>query len=100
MTEAGVANYRVGDKVRLMQVPPYLYTDNPIDQETAEFIGRCVGKIFRVEDFDEHGQLELWVTEKGNQRRVRDRHSHVIWTEPEFVEPFARQERGGHYRPS
>jgi|GEM_PF-6191928 len=70
---ADMAGYEVGDKVRLIQVPPYLYTDNPIDQETAEFIGRCVGKVFRVEDFDENGQLELWVTEKGNQRRACDR---------------------------
>lgn len=90
--ETDVTGYKVGDKVRLMRVPPYLYTDNPVDQDTAEFIGRCVGKIFRVEDFDGYGQLELWVTEKGNQRRVRDRHSHVIWTEPEFVELFRRAE--------
>ena len=90
--ETDVTGYKVGDKVRLMRVPPYLYTDNPVNQDTAEFIGRCVGKIFHVEDFDGYGQLELWVTEKGNQRKVRDRHSHVIWTEPEFVELFRRAE--------
>ena len=90
--ETDVTGYKVGDKVRLMRVPPYLYTDNPVDKETPGFIGRCVGKVFRVEDFDENGQLELWVTEKGNQRRAYDRHSHVIWTEPEFVELFRRAE--------
>lgn len=89
---ADVADYQVGDKVRVMRVPPYLYTDNPVDKDTAEFIGRCLGKVLRVEDFDEHGQLELWVTEKGNQRRVFDQHSHVIWLEPEFVELFLRAE--------
>ena len=65
-----MAKYQVGDKVRLMRVPPYLFTDDPLDQGTAEFIGRCVGKIFRVEDFDEHGQfsyryLDHYWTEAG-----------------------------------
>lgn len=30
-----------------------LYTNNPVDKDTARFIERCLGKTFRVEDFDD-----------------------------------------------
>ena len=81
-------DYNVGDKVRVIQVPPYLYTDNPVDQETAKFFERCLGKVFRVEGFDENRQLELWTTEKGNPRKTfRGLDTHTIWIEPKSVEP-------------
>lgn len=105
-----MANYQVGDKVRVMQVPPYLYTNNPTNTETAEFFERCLEKVFPVKDFDEYGQLELWATEKGNLREAPGRSFHVIWIEPEYVEPFPKpaslhgltkrkQETGGEHRP-
>ena len=50
---------KIGDKVRVTQVPPHLYTDNPVDQEMGEFFERCLGKVFRVEGLDDNGQLEL-----------------------------------------
>ena len=58
--------YQLGDKVRVVTVPPYLYRDDPIAQEDAKFFERCLGKVFQVEGFDDNGQLELWTTEKGN----------------------------------
>ena len=83
--------YQIGDKVRMTTVPPYLYTNNPIDQETAEFFERCLGKVFAVEGFDDNGQLELWTTEKGSRRKAfRGLGTHTIWIEPEYVKPFAR----------
>ena len=85
-----MAHYQIGDKVRVMQVPPYLYRDDPIDKETAEFFERCLGKVFRVEDFDAQGQLELWATEKGNRRKSFGTNSHWIWIEPAYVEPFPK----------
>jgi len=81
-------DYKIGDKVRVMQIPPYLYKDDALAEETAEFFEHCLGKVFRVEDFDQNGQLELWATEKGNRRRVFGTRSHWIWIEPEYVEPF------------
>ncbi len=83
-----MANYQIEDKVRVIQVPPYLYSSIPIDQETTYFFERCLRKVFRIEDFDEHGQLELWATEKGNPRKRFGLNSHTIWIEPEYVEPF------------
>ena len=83
--------YQIGDKVRVIQVPPYIYRDDPISQETAKFFELCLGKVFRVEGFDENGQRELWATEKGNCRKVmRSINTHWVWIEPEYVTPFAR----------
>ncbi len=78
-----VSDYQIGDKVRVMQVPPYLYRDDAVDNETALFFERCVGNVFRVEDFDKHGHLELWVTEEGFQSPNVVAHS--IFIEPEYV---------------
>ncbi len=86
--------YQIGDKVQVMTVPPYLYRDNPVDRETAAFFELCLRKVFRVEDFDENEQLELWTTEKGNRRKSsRGLNTHTIWIEPEFVEPSPKQQR-------
>ena len=87
-----MVDYQIGSKVRVIKVPPYLYlyAENPANKETIEFFERCLGKVFRVEGFDEQGQLELWATEKGNSRRYTRINSHTIWIEPEFVEPFSQ----------
>ncbi len=85
-----MAGYQVGDKVRVIRVPLYLNTDNPVDKDTARFFERCLGKTFQVEDFDEYGQLELWVTEDGSQ--APDILAHTIWVEPEYVERMTEAE--------
>ena len=79
--------YQIGDKVRLITVPLYLYRDDPIDRETAAFFELCLGKVFPVRGFDDNGQLELWTTGKGNPRKaMRGLDTHTIWVEPESVE--------------
>lgn len=80
-------DYKIGDKVRVIRVPPYLYSEDPVNKETAEFFERCFGKVIRIEAFDENGQLELRVTEKGNPTRSFSVWHHSIWIEPEYVEP-------------
>jgi hypothetical protein len=82
-----MADYQIGDRVRVTLVPPYLYRDDPVDRITAEFFERCLGGAFRVEGFDEHGQLELWATDAGGQ--APNRLAHTIWIEPEYVESAA-----------
>ncbi|MEO7719199.1 MAG: hypothetical protein ABIY70_23620 [Capsulimonas sp.] len=83
-----VADYKIGDKIRVVQVPPYLYNDDPVTREIADFFELCLGKVFRIEAFDENGQLELWMTDKGNRTKRGDLHS--IWIEPEYVEPYPK----------
>ena len=82
--------YQIGDSVRVIQVPPYLYSDNPVDKDTAQFFERCLDHVFHVKDFDQYGQLELWVTEEGEQ--APDRLAHTIWIEPEYVKPVVEVE--------
>ena len=86
-----MTSYQIGDTVRVMQEPPYLYTDSPVDKDTAQFFERCLGQTFRIEAFDERGQLELWVTEAG--RQAPDKLAHTIWIEPEFVASVAKAEQ-------
>lgn len=77
--------------MRLVAPAPYLYRDDPIDKETAEFFQLCLGKAFRIEGFYQHGQLELGTTEKGSRRKAsHGLNTHTIWIEPEFVEPFSK----------
>ena len=80
-----VSDCQIGDKVRVMQVPPCLHSEDQADNETALFFERCVGNVFRVQDFDKHGQLELWVTEEGLQ--ALNVLAHTIFIEPEYVMP-------------
>lgn len=90
-----MANYAVGDKVRMVGVTPSLYRDDLIARQTAAFFELCRGRVFRVEGFDEYGQLELWTTEKGNPRkRYRNgQDNHTIWVEPDNVEPYPKPHR-------
>lgn len=88
-----MATYTVGDKVRMVQVTPSLYRDDPICRETAAFLELCLGKVFRVKGFDEYGQLELWTTEKGNPRRCYGRNYYVIWVEPDDIESYPKPRR-------
>jgi hypothetical protein len=75
--------FNVGDTIRVVGIPPGLHDAAEIG--TPEVFRDAVGKTFRVEGFDEHGNLELevWRTDLSNTQSVPD----TIWIEPEFVEP-------------
>ena len=88
-----MASYAVGDKVRMVRVTPSLYRDDPIAQEVAAFFEMCLGKVFRVQGFDEYGQLELWTTEKGDPKKRLDGKAHFIWVEADDVEPYPKPRR-------
>lgn len=68
--------------IRVVGIPPDLHDAAGIG--TPEVFRDAVGKMFRVEGFDEHGNLELevWRTDLPNAPKVPD----TIWIEPEFVE--------------
>jgi len=63
-------------------IPPGLHDAAGIG--TPEVFRDAVGKTFRVEGIDEHGNLELevWRTTGVETANVPD----TIWIEPEFVE--------------
>ena len=82
MVKPGDSQFRVGDLIRVVQIPADLHDAAGIG--TPEVFHRALGKTFRVEGFDEHGHLELVVAErKASAERYA---SDTIWIEPEFVE--------------
>ena len=74
--------FKVGDTIRVVGIPPRLHDAAEIG--TPEVFRDAVGKTFRIEGFDEHGNLELevWRTDLSGVPKVPD----TIWIEPEFVE--------------
>ena len=80
-----VPSFKIGDRVRVVLVPPMVEKEMP--PETIGLFERCVGRVLRVDGFDEHGHLELNVANDGSQ--APDYSQHTIWIEPEFVEKVA-----------
>lgn len=68
----------VGDKIRIVEIPPVLPDD---DLGTRTLFERCLGRVFEIVGFNEHGMVELQVGEVLNQPSYRQ----TIWIEPEFV---------------
>ena len=75
-------HFRVGDLVKVVQVPPGLHDEASIG--TPQLFQRVVGKTLRIDGFGEFGHLELNVLDDGSQ--APDYCHHTIWIEPEFVE--------------
>jgi hypothetical protein len=74
--------FKVGDKIKVVKVPSGLHDAAGIG--TPELFQRLLGKILRIEAFDEYGHLDLNVFDDGSQ--TPDYCHHTIWIEPEFVE--------------
>jgi hypothetical protein len=73
--------FRVGDLVKVIQVPPDLSDAAGIG--TPELFQQVLGKTLRIDGFGRHGHLELNVLDDGSQ--APDYCHHTIWIEPEFV---------------
>ena len=72
----------IGDRVRVLQVPPSVMSHMP--EDTQEIFRRCVGQMLRVDGIGDHGHLELNVKDDGSQSAGYGDHS--IWIEPGYVE--------------
>ncbi len=72
---------RVGDRVRVIVLPPWVVQLLP---ECQEVFQRCVGKVFTVLDLNELGHPELWVKNGRDQRRIVG--ADIIWVDPEYCE--------------
>jgi hypothetical protein len=71
---------KVGQKVRVIQVPPNLPKDDRLNTESLFVL--CVGRVFPIIGFNDAGWLELEVGEVLGKSPCMD----SIWIEPEFVE--------------
>jgi hypothetical protein len=81
---------RVGDRIRVTGIPPDVrnYKEDPADEEKMEtktVFERCLGRKFRIEDFDDD-RVELLV----GRVMGRPRYEHSIWLEPQFIELVKR----------
>ena len=70
---------KVGDKARVIRVPPALPED---ELNTRSLLGRCLGRVFPIVGFNGAGWLELEVGEVLDKIPCMD----AIWIEPELVE--------------
>jgi len=70
---------KIGDKVRLVQLPEDILAGNA-HLETLAVFRKCLGKQFKVGGFNEDGWVELHV---GNITKSK---SEAIWVEPNLLE--------------
>ena len=84
-------SFKVGDRVRVLQVPPSVEEKMP--EETRQVFRRCVGQVLRIDGFGRYGHLELKVLDDGSQSPGNC--DHTIWIESEFVEDVAPETRTG-----
>ena len=78
-----VHELRVGERIKLVRVPPRVVENSERFPETFELFEKAVGRMYQIRDFDEHGHIELWLCDDGSEDSTGAAHS--IWVEPEFV---------------
>lgn len=64
--------FKVGDFVKITKIPASVKDRARIN--TPKVFKQALGKVFRIQAFDEYGHLELQVTDRD-----------WIWLEPEFA---------------
>jgi hypothetical protein len=73
--------YRIGDKVKVVGIPPLTFARGSKDElGTEKLFRRMLGKVYTVRGFDRCGNVELRPT-------WRD----FVWIEAEFVKLRARK---------
>ena len=74
---------KVGDRIKLVRVPPQVVRDRERFPETIALFEKAVGRLFLIRDIDEHGHAELWLRDDGSEDNTGAADS--IWVEPEFT---------------
>jgi hypothetical protein len=79
-----VARLKVGDRIRVAQIPPSVLLAQQRFPETLELFQKAVGRVYEIRGIDEHGHAELWLRDDGSEDIGGGAHS--IYVEPEFVQ--------------
>ncbi len=74
--------FRVGDTIRVLQVPLEVERDMPAARR--DLFQRCVGRVLRVEGTDEFGGLEVHVKDDGTQ--ADEQPYHVLFVDPQYAQ--------------
>ncbi len=77
------AGTKIGDRVKLMRVPPAVRRCWSKFPDTFHIFQLAVGKAFTVRGVDKQGHIELWVCANGSEDQSGTAHS--IWVEPEHL---------------
>jgi len=77
--------FKIGQQIRIVSLPDLsdLQPDTK-DLPTRSLFAKCVGKVLRIDGFNQYGELELHVLDNGTQDPGCCHHT--IWIEPECVE--------------
>jgi hypothetical protein len=77
------SNYKAGEWIRVIGVPPNLPDEEPM--KTRTLFSACVGKFFRIEEVEEAEGMVFIKLDVGHMRG-HERYMESIWIEPEYVE--------------
>jgi len=76
--------FRIGDKVRVIGMPPVTFAPGVEDELGTEKLFECIlGKVYTVRGSDEYGNVELRPPERN-----------AVWVEPQFLNLRARKPSG------
>ena len=81
-----VPAFKVGDRVKLLNVPPEVERDRLRFPETFSLFQRALGRVFEIRGFGEHGHAEIWVSLDGSPADTAAADS--VWVEPTYLEPI------------
>jgi len=75
--------FQVGDKVKLVGMPPLTFAPGVKDElGTKKLFKSMLGKVYTVQGFDKYGNVEL-----------RPKRLNFVWVEPEFIKLRTRKRK-------
>ena len=70
----------VGDRVKIVRIPPQVEHDRSRFPETFAIFQNAVGRAFQIRGFGDYGHAELWLRQDGSEDETGGKHT--IWVEP------------------
>jgi hypothetical protein len=75
--------FKVGDRVKLVRIPPQVERDRSRFPETFALFQLAVGRVFDIHGFGEYGHAELWLHQDGSPADTGAAES--VWVEPDYL---------------
>ncbi len=76
-------SFKIGDRVKLLSVPPEVERDRSRFPETFALFQLAVGRVFEIRGFGEYGHAELWMHPDGSPADTVTADS--VWVEPKYL---------------
>jgi hypothetical protein len=64
---------KVGDRIKLVRIPPQVFRDRERFPETNGFFEKAIGSVFLI--CDKHGHAEPWLRDDGSEDSTWAAHS-------------------------